>query len=152
MNILQKIDLVYQKKIYKSLYTFGLSGLTFLLLIIIPTLLPRTNYIRSFWFDLLIRSIITYFFYKCYYFYSHLDRYYKNFYKGSENQIEQRPDKIKQLFNCLAALFVGLCFFFIYRKILFFFIQNINERIVIISSIFFGLMVSIPLLSQYKKR
>ena len=77
------------------------------------------------------------FFYTCFHFYSHLDQYYRNFYKGMIDSTTKKPDKLKKSINIFCALFVGCCFYFFYKIVLIFFIQNINQILVVAISLFF---------------
>ncbi len=150
MDILLKLNSIYETRKFKILYTVILTGLSVLLLLIIPFFIER-NVVSSFWFDLLIRVIITYWFYLQFHFVSHLDQYYDHFYKGARKPIFTEPDVLKELVNILAAIFSGGLTYIFSIVILRFFIPNIGITGTIIS-VFFGVFTFLPLLSQYKKR
>lgn len=146
-----KLNTIYETRKYKSLYTFILSGLTTFLLIVLPFFVSRKEIISTIWIDLLIRVFITYNFCMAFYFVSHLDQYYEKFYKGARTPIFSTPDTLKQIVNILGAIFVGIGGFLFLKLSTSFFIPNIEIAGTIIS-IFIGIMLFTPLLSQYKKR
>lgn len=151
-KLLIKLDLLYTNKKFKQLYLIILSIITITFLLIIPTFIHRTNYISSFWFDLFCRIVLVVFFIKCFHFYSHLDQYYQSYFHGAVGPISQKPDKIKQFINIFVAIFVGCWFVYVFNLTVRFFIQNINGLFVTTLSIFFGVLISIPLISQFQKR
>jgi hypothetical protein len=151
MEILARLNTIYETKKFKNLYTYILSGLCFILVVIIPFFVVRKYLFGSFWIDLLIRVLITLWAYGQIYSVSHLDQYYERFYKGARKPINSEPDGIKQIVNILGAVFSGSLGYIVYRSFFGFFIPNIGITGTIISAIFGGLTF-LPLLSQYKKR
>lgn len=152
IKFLLRLDLLYKNRKFKLWYLIILSFTTIILLLIIPTFIHRTNYISSFWFDLFCRSILVLFFIKCFHFYLNLDQYYQKFFQGPEEPINQKPDKIKQTINIFVAIFVCGWFVYIFSITVKFFIQNINRLFVATLSIILGVLISIPLFSQFQKR
>lgn len=150
-KILETIDILYQKKENKKIYTITLTSFTTILLIIIPFFIERTKTFGSLWSDLLVRIYITYSYYYMFHFVSHLDQYYAKFYKGAIASSFSTPDILKQIINIAAAIFAGCAGGLIYYLSLTFFIPG-NMAVSAIISIFFGIFLMIPLISQYKKR
>lgn len=150
-TIINVIDSLYQQSITKKLYVYILSGVTIILLLIIPSFITQRKIFVSFWFDFCIRILITYSFYSMFHFVSHLDQYYSNFYKGVINTLSSTPDKIKQIVNIFASVFAGFAVYLIYHSVLNFFSPSLNKSSEYIS-LAIGIFVFLPLISQYKKR
>jgi hypothetical protein len=150
-KILLIINKFYLNEKIKQIYTWILTGVTIILLLIVPVFIKRTNILGSVFFDLLVRVFITYSFYHLFHFVMNLDRYYDKFYAGTIPITLQKPDTLKQIINILAAIFVGSTSGVFYNSIVRFFIPNIGSVSFVIS-IFIGLSLLFILLSQYQKR
>jgi hypothetical protein len=150
-NIIMALDSIYQKEKIKKIYTYTLSGITIVLIMVIPTFTINRNLIGSFFIDFLVRSFITYSFCNLYYFVSHLEKYYEKFYSGADMSNDPAPDELKQVINVITALFVGACGFFFLQKIMVYFLAEFRFGGIIISFII-GFFLFLPVISQYKKR
>lgn len=149
-EITKKIENIYDNRLFKNLYTFILSGITIILLIIIPFMINR-NIISTIWFDFIVRIFITYSFCNLFHFVSHLDQYYSKFYGDKITLVTSKPDTFKQTVNIISSVFVGCVGYFFYKSTISFFIPNIGD-IGPILSIIIGLLLFLPLLSQFQKR
>ncbi len=151
-TFLESIDILYQKKEVKKIYTLILTSLTIILLIIVPFFIERTETFGSAAFDLLVRIYITYSNYSLFHFVSHLDQYYAKFYQGaSMTNFFAEPDILKKIVNIAAAIFAGCAGGLFYYLSLSFFIPILNIFSLILS-IMVGLLITLPMMSQYKKR
>lgn len=150
-KLLQDLNSLYEREITKDLYTYILSGITTVLLTIIPFFIPMRKILGSFVFDLCARLFITYTFCSMFYFVSHLEQFYEKFYSGVNKANTPKPDGIKQTINIFAAIFVGCCGYIFYHLSLDTFFP-MTEGLSIAISLSFGIILSIPLLSQYNKR
>ena len=150
-TLFEKFDKIYYNKIFKVLYTSLGYGITFVLFLVIPIFRPREIVISSIWIDLIIRVGISMTFGRMFYYASHLDEVHQNFYKGADTHLFAKPDELKQGVNILAGFAFGTLIFFNYRACLLIFLPDLGIGSTIIS-IVLGLLFSIPLISQYKKR
>lgn len=150
-QFLLKSNALYQNAQFKRIYTWTLSGITFILIIVVPFFIKRATLIGSIYLDLFVRLFITYCFFHLFHFVAHLDQYYEKFYASTIPLTFQKPDGLKQIVNILAAIFAGCCGGVFYNAILKFFIPNLGI-FSILFSIFIGLSSLILLLSQCQKR
>jgi hypothetical protein len=148
---IEKFDRLYYNKTFKVLYTSIGAGISIALFLIVPIIFKREFVKFSTWFSLLIRIFITYSFGSMFYYASHLDETHQRFFKGADTQSFSKPDGLKQGVNILAGIGAGTLFFFYYRACLQFFLPILGIGSTIIS-IVMGVCVSIPLISQHKKR
>lgn len=150
-KLFQKFDIIYQNRLFKDLYTYILSGMTAILIFLIPFFIPMRKLLGSFIFDLLVRIFVTFVFYRMFYFVSHLDQFYEKFYFGINSANTPKPDGIKQVVNICAALFVGCCGYLFFHSSVKYFLQMVEGWSVPIS-LGISILLSLPMLSQYKKR
>lgn len=150
-KIFRDFDSFYKRKFIKNLYTSIFSGITTILLLIIPFFIPMRRLLGSFIFDLFARLFVTYSFCSMFYFVSHLDQFYTKFYSGIIVTTTQSPDGIKRVINILAATFVGFCgYLFFHLSLDSFYPMPMEWNIAI--SITIGIFLFLPMISQYDKR
>jgi len=149
-KFLKDIDRVYQTKEFKLIYKYLLSSFTIIIYIIIPFFEKRTI-IVSFWFDFFVRIWIALSYCYAYCLLSDIDRIYSSFYKNAPVIENQKPDALKQILNIIFALSAGYGGYIFNIWAIGFFIPTLGKTGLIIALIL-AVLISFPLLSQYKKR
>ena len=140
---------IFRDKKFYDFYFYFVSAFIVLLLIVVPFFIKR-SYVGSFVFDILIRFLITFTLVRSIYSSTHIEDGIKNFYKGTKELKFKKPNTVSQILN----IFVGIAMGIGYSVILFFtltFFGIIFESIlIVIISIYFGVLITIPLIMKHK--
>lgn len=129
-----------------NLFAIVLITLTTLLFIVLPLVITKKISLLF-----LVEIFFTAICYQSIYFITHLDEVHARFYKGESNFFRPEPDCVEVGFNVVFGFFSGVMGFFFYRFALSLFTPFLGESVFVIA-LFFGLMIALILISQYKKR
>jgi len=150
-KIIQYMDRIYRNKTIKKYYVLLIGGLTIILFIIFPFFTDRKYILSSFMLDLIVRLFLTFCAWQSAYYVSHLDESYARFYKGANNLSFSKPGFLKKTFNIFLGIAAGYAGYYLYIKALGIF-TPVLDKLIFVIALLIGVLIAIPLISQYDKR